>query len=121
MSQPAQKGPDAPSGSTVKVIHTVRTMNCYVLFESDIENLSTLGFLQTAFISIASATGAFLLDLYKDTRLSASIPAESQEIISVAEPFLVVIFIASCMFASFFWWRRRTILGKIKKESGNLG
>ena len=113
--------PDTPRGSSVQLVHTERTMNCYVLFDSDLDNLATLGVGQSVCLAVASAAGALWFDLFKDTKLADAIPAETQELIRVFEPLCAAVAVVSLLLSGVFWYRRRTKLQEIKSASRVIG
>ncbi|WP_157123770.1 hypothetical protein [Allosphingosinicella indica] len=109
--------PLSPSGSTVSVVHTQREMNCYALFDSDLESLGTLNTVQSTCVGIASFTAALWLDLFKDSQLAGSVPPIAQEMLTVVQPILGVATVIAIMVALVFGLKKRSKLQQIKSQS----
>jgi len=66
---------------------------------------------------VASFALAFWLDLFKDTKLATQVPPETQELLAVVQPLLLLMAIAALLAGGLLWYRRGSALDRIRRES----
>lgn len=104
-------------GSRVEPVYQNRQMKCFSITESELQqiNLANLGV--TGFFSMGSGLFALWLDIFKDTKLSENVPAETVEILSWVQPLLLFSSISLFIFGFLIVLWRRQMLTIIKNES----
>lgn len=105
------------NGSTLEPIYARRSITCYTITESELQQIGLANLAITAAASIGTAFLTFSLDLFKDTLLSESIPPLTQEVLAVAQPILLVVGIALWLsvVALTFW--KNGMIKTIKADS----
>ena len=92
-------------------------MTVYVLTESDLDRVSDLGFLAAGFTAGATFFGGLWIDLYKDSKLAAQIPASTAEALDFVQPLIGGLTIVFLLAAIMFWFKRGSLQSRIKSGS----
>ncbi|MCR9194612.1 MAG: hypothetical protein NXH88_07760 [Hyphomonas sp.] len=111
--------PGEPVGSTVQPVYQKRTMNCYVVTESELRQLGIANIGITAFAAIGSFCIAFGFDVLKDTWLTTDIPENAQSLLGFVQSASFLLGVAFYGFAGIAWRWRIGMLNLIKDESKN--
>ena len=114
---PAELTGATRAAGTVRIIQSVRHMNCYTVTEGELKSISLANGLAVFCFSMGSAFLTFGVDVAKDIALSPEVPQAAIFLDSVMKPASFVVSVA--FFAGGVWalfWRRG-MLRMIRTES----
>ncbi len=104
-------------GATLEPIYSRRRFKCFVVTESELQQIGLANLTATATGSLGSGFFAFWLDIYKDSLLTPDLPKEAAYFFTYARPtcfWLAIVF--WLLTGSLMVWRHR-LVETFKSES----
>ena len=107
-------------GGTVTARYRERNINYINVSESELYDLSSLNLGAVIFSSIGSFFFALWIDIFKDKKLSESIPHETLAVFSYIQPLLIIIAGLFALLGIGLWFIKYNKIKKIIKECSPL-
>lgn len=108
---------DSPRGATVKTTYVEREVKVLAVFDTEVDAISSLNAQATVFFSVGAGLISLAGGIWTTAVFSEKLTAAGQVATDVGAPVLGALSLIFFGLALWAWWKRRSALNTIKKQS----
>lgn len=106
--------------SELQFRHTVREMRQFVVTEAELDQISLLNTLTSAFFSMASGSFLFAIGLWTSATMQGTISEKGTVLLQFGGIAGAVLALLFAVIGSLAWWKRKSIVDKLKRQAHDI-